>query len=76
MMEKKERNSQIRNGRLRRGVNKLTAIVLVLVMTMSACLMEAGAVAWNPNAEPKDHFAQLRFWEDEAPGLRFYIRCV
>ena len=76
MMEKKERNSQIRNGRLRRGVNKLTAIVLVLVMTMSACLMEAGAVAWNPNAEPKDHFAQLRFWEDEAPGLRFYINAA
>lgn len=65
-----------RIGRLRSWVDRLTALVLVLVMAMSACLVEAGAVAWNPNAESKDNFSQLRFWEDEAPGVRFYINAA
>ena len=75
-MERKKQNNLRRRGSVRHCINRLTAVMLVLILSMSACLMEAGAVSWNASADADDNFQQLRFWEDEKPSLRFYINAA
>jgi uncharacterized repeat protein (TIGR02543 family) len=59
----------------KRGIHKrILSIVLAVVMIVSSCVISprsAQAAAWDPRESYKD--LKLRFWEDEEPGIRFYM---
>ncbi|MSB12089.1 InlB B-repeat-containing protein [Lactonifactor sp. BIOML-A6] len=59
----------------KRGVYKrIISIVLAVVMIVSSCVINPrtiSAAAWDPREDYKD--LKLRFWEDEEPGIRFYM---
>ena len=59
----------------KRGLHKrIISIVLAVVMIVSSCVINPrtiSAAAWDPREDYKD--LKLRFWEDEEPGIRFYM---